>query len=591
MSTRTQPFWPHLCLCAGLATLASITQADVSPPPTAAPFDVIITHGRIIDGTGSPWYSADIGIRNGRIAAIGALADAKAVQHIDAGGRVVAPGFIDMLGQSELTVLVDPSVPSKIFQGITTEITGEGESIAPLSGATRAAMQTALEHFHLNADWTNFEGYFRRLEQQGIGINLGSYVGATTVRETVLGMDDRAPSSNELDRMRGLVREAMEQGALGVSTSLAYAPAPYAKTEEIIALAKEAAHNGGIYATHMRSEGDSLMSALDETFRIAKEAEIPVEIWHLKVAGKANWGQMPAVIAKINAARAAGIDVAADTYAYTAWFNDMSAFTPPWAHDGGKARLIERLKEPKTRARIKQDMMTPSTDWDTEWLEITGPDAILIGVTQNPALHDLQGQTIEQIAQTRGTTPIDTLLDILIEDGAFTQCAVFGMAQEDVTLALTQPWVSIDNDSAGTSPTGLLGKEHPHPRAYGTFPRILRKYVREEHVLTLEDAIRKFSALPASRLKLADRGVIKQGLWADLVIFDPDTITDRASFEDPNQLSVGMQWVLVNGVPVIAEGAASGARPGKVLRGPGYHSPAVHEETGTAESTTKPAGK
>ncbi len=482
-------------------------------------------------------------------------------------------------------------MPSKIFQGITTEITGEGESVAPLSGAARTALHGALESFHLSADWTHFDGYFHRLEQQGLGINVGSYVGATTIREVVLGAEDRAPSSGELDRMRALVREAMEQGAMGLSTSLQYAPAPYASTEELIALAKEAAHYGGLYATHMRSEGDNLMAALDETFRIATEADIPVEIWHLKVAGKGNWGQMPRVIAKINEARAAGIDVAADTYGYTAWFNDMSAFIPPWAHEGGKTRLIERLKDPKSRARIKQEMNTQSATWDNEWLEIAGPDAILIGATQNPRLHDLQGQTIEQIAQARGTAPIDTLIDILIDDDAATACAVFGMSQEDVTLALTQPWVSIDNDSAGVSPTGLLGAAHPHPRAYGTFPRILRKYVREDHALTLEDAIRKFSALPAARLKLADRGVIKQGLWADLVIFDPDTITDRASFEDPNQLSVGMQWVLVNGIPVIAEGVASGARPGKVLRGPGYPVTSPREEAPNAGSSGKAAGK
>ncbi|HUO78819.1 MAG TPA: D-aminoacylase [Steroidobacteraceae bacterium] len=553
-------------LCAG-ALLVAVAAAAA---PAAPPFDVVIANGRVVDGSGSPWYAADVGIRDGRIAAIGRLADAPARRRIDAAGRVVAPGFIDMLGQSELTVLVDPRLPSKIFQGITTEITGEGGSAAPLAGHYRAELQPTLEHLGLRADWSDFAGYFGRLERQGIGINLASYVGATTVRAIVIGGDNRAPSAAELARMQALVRTAMEQGAVGLSTSLEYAPAPYASTEELIALAREAARYGGIYATHMRSEGDAIDAALDETFRIGREAGIPVEIWHLKVAGRSNWGRMADVVARINAARAAGIDVAADTYAYTAWFNDMSAFVPPWAHDGGTARLLERLRDPAMRARIRKDMQTPSTDWDNEWSEIEGPESILVGVVSNPALRPLQGQTIQAIAAARGKDPLDTLLDVLLEDGAQTGCAVFGMNEADVALALVQPWTSVNNDSSGTSTEGVLGAEHPHPRAYGTFPRILRKYVREERRLTLEDAIRKFSALPAARMRLADRGLIKRGMWADVVVFDPQTITDRSTFNDPNQLASGMQWVLVNGVPVIDDGRATGARPGKVLRGPGY---------------------
>ena len=553
-------------LCAG-ALLVAVAAAAA---PAAPPFDVVIANGRVVDGSGSPWYAADVGIRDGRIAAIGRLADAPARRRIDAAGRIVAPGFIDMLGQSELTVLVDPRLPSKIFQGITTEITGEGGSAAPLAGHYRAELQPTLEHLGLRADWSDFAGYFGRLERQGIGINLASYVGATTVRAIVIGGDNRAPSAAELARMQALVRTAMEQGAVGLSTSLEYAPAPYASTEELIALAREAARYGGIYATHMRSEGDAIDAALDETFRIGREAGIPVEIWHLKVAGRSNWGRMADVVARINAARAAGIDVAADTYAYTAWFNDMSAFVPPWAHDGGTARLLERLRDPAMRARIRKDMQTPSTDWDNEWSEIEGPESILVGVVSNPALRPLQGQTIQAIAAARGKDPLDTLLDVLLEDGAQTGCAVFGMNEADVALALVQPWTSVNNDSSGTSTEGVLGAEHPHPRAYGTFPRILRKYVREERRLTLEDAIRKFSALPAARMRLADRGLIKRGMWADVVVFDPQTITDRSTFNDPNQLASGMQWVLVNGVPVIDDGRATGARPGKVLRGPGY---------------------
>jgi dihydroorotase/N-acyl-D-amino-acid deacylase len=351
---------------------------------------------------------------------------------------------------------------------------------------------------------------------------------------------------------------------------LQYAPAPYASTEELIALASEAGRYGGIYSTHMRSEQNGIMQAIDETIRIGREAHVPVEIWHLKTAGKSQWGKMKEVIAKIENARASGVDVTADTYAYTAWFNSFSAFVPPWAHDGGQAKLIERMKDPVTRARIRKDMTTQTTEWDNEWLAIPGPESILICVVQNPALRPLQGKTLAQVAASRHQDPIDALLDILIEDKAYTSVAVFGMEENDVALALAQPWVAIDNDSQGTAPAGILGQEHPHPRAYGTFPRILRKYVREEHRLTLQDAIRKFTSLPAQRLGLTDRGVLKQGMWADIAIFDPEQIHDVATFENPNQLSVGIQYLLVNGVPVIAGGKATNALPGKALRGPGY---------------------
>ncbi len=533
-------------------------------------FDLVIINGHIVDGTGSPWYSGDVGIRDGRIAAIGNLSESARKKTIDAHGRVVAPGFIDMLGQSEATILVDPRLPSKIYQGITTEITGEGGSAAPLSDAIIAADRPGYEHLKINADWRTFRQFFARLEKQGMGINMASYVGATQVRRMILGDDDKQPTSEQLEKMKSLVRDAMRDGAVGVSTALEYAPAPYAKTEELIALAGEASKFGGIYATHMRNESDTVLESIDEALRIGREAHIPVEIWHLKVAGKANWGRMPEVVAKINQARAAGADISADTYAYPAWFNSMSAFVPPWAHDGGDAKLIERLKGPATRARIRKDLETSSKDWDNEWQEIPGPEAVMIGVVQNPALKQFQGKRLSEVALAWKKDPMDALFDLLIEDKAFTACAVFGMSEPDVTLALQQPWVSVDNDSSGASPEGILGEEHPHPRAYGTFPRILRKYVREEKKLTLEDAIRKFSALPAQRMRLVDRGVVKQGMWADVVIFDPEKIRDLATFDNPNQLSEGMEYVLVNGVPVIESGKMTGALPGKVLRGAGY---------------------
>jgi N-acyl-D-aspartate/D-glutamate deacylase len=546
--------------------------------PGGEPFDVVILHGHIIDGTGSPWYSGDVGIRDGRIAAIGNLAGASAKKTIDAHGMVVAPGFIDMLGQSELTIMVDPRAPSKIYQGITTEITGEGDTVAPQTDATLAADQAEYKHYGLTPTWRTFTEYFARLRKQGIGINLGTYVGATQIRRVVIGTVDRDPTPEELTRMKSLVDQAMQEGALGLSTALEYPPAPYAKTPELIALAAESAKYGGIYATHMRNEGDGVMNALAEVVRIAREAKTSVEIFHLKAGGFPNWGRMPEIVKFIDHARASGLDIEADTYAYTAWNNGLAAFIPPWAHDGGDEKMLARLKDPATRARIRKDMLTRSSAWDNEWQEVKGPDGILISTVLNPQLDSLEGKRISEIAKEGSpalglppnSDPIDTIFTILLADNANTQVSVFGMSEPDVELALKQPWVSVDNDYQATSPEGILGKDHPHPRAYGTFPRILRKYVREQHLLTLPDAIRKFTALPAQREHLIDRGVLKKGMWADVVVFDPETIHDVATYENPNQFSVGMKYVLVDGASVIDDGKMTGARPGHVLLGPGY---------------------
>ena len=433
-------------LLLALVTFASLlaaalplgAQSPAQPAAHTPPFDLVIVHGHIIDGTGSPWYSGDVGIRNGRIAAIGNLAGAPAKRTIDARGRVVAPGFIDMLGQSELSILVDPRLPSKIFQGITTEITGEGDSVAPVNDAMLAADHQTYEHYHITPDWRTFQQYFARLQKQGMGINLASYVGATSVRRMVLGDADVQPTPAQLDQMKALVRDAMRDGAVGLSSALQYAPAPYAKTSELIALASVASHYGGIYATHMRSEGDAVLDSIDESARIGREAHIPVEIWHLKAAGKANFGKMPQIVARINAARASGVDISANTYAYTAWFNTFSAFIPPWAHDGGDAKLIARLKDPATRARIRKDMLTPGKDsagedWDNEWQEVPGPDGILIAVVQTPALLPLQGKRLSEVAEQWHEDPIDALCDLLIKDNAFTEVAVFGMDEPDVS--------------------------------------------------------------------------------------------------------------------------------------------------------------
>jgi len=510
-------------------------------------YDVLIRNGHIIDGTGSPWYSGDVGIRTGRIVAIGNLSHARAQRVIDAKGMVVAPGFIDMMGQSELTILVEPRLPSKIFQGITTEITGEGDSVAPLSDSLIQASRIRFEHLQITPDWRTLDQYFVRLEKQGMGLNLATFVGATQVRRFVLGDADRAPTAEQLTEMRSLVRQSMLQGAMGVSTALEYPPAPYASTEELIALASEAAKLGGIYASHIRTEGEGEMVALDEAIRIGREAGIPVEIFHIKTEGKPSFGKMPDVVA-----------------------NQLSAAVPPWAQDGGDAKMIERLRDPATRARIRRDLETPSTKWENEWQEIDGAQDILILAVHNPELLPLRGKTLADVAKLWNVDPMEALFDLVIKDEAFTLVAIFAISEPDIVLALQQPWVSVGCDMWGTSPEGPLSKEPVHPRGYGTFPRVLRKYVREEKKLTLPDAIRKFTALAAQRMRLVDRGVLKEGMWADVVVFDPDLVRDLATFENPHQLAQGMEYVLVNGVPVIDQGKATNALPGKVLRGPGY---------------------
>ncbi|MBV8974618.1 MAG: amidohydrolase family protein, partial [Sinobacteraceae bacterium] len=449
--------------------LALLLLAVWMPQAGAASYDLIIRDGHVIDGTGSPWYAADVAVRDGHIAAIGRLKGASAAHSIDAHGKVVAPGFIDMLGQSELTLLVDPRAPSKIFQGITTEITGEGESVAPLTELMVKEHAATYQRYGINADWRTLAQYFARLEKQGIGINFATYLGATSVREMVIGYADRTPTAEELRQMQELVEQGMRQGAMGISSALEYPPAPYASTAELIALARAAAPFGGIYATHMRDEGNAEAAALEETLRIGREAQIAVEIFHLKVGAKPSWGTMPQLVERIDQARAQGLDVSADTYAYTAWSNNMAAFTPPWANDGGKQQLLMRLKDPALRARMRKDITTPSFKWDDEWLEIAGPQDVLITAVDHEELRRYQGKRLSEIAAEWHEDPIDTIFDFLIRDEAATYVAVFGMSEPDVALALQQPWVSVCTDDAATSPQGILGAVHPHPRAYATF--------------------------------------------------------------------------------------------------------------------------
>jgi dihydroorotase/N-acyl-D-amino-acid deacylase len=536
----------------------------------AQPYDILIRNGRLVDGTGNPWVYADVGITGDRISFVGrAPANAPAKRVIDAKGLIVAPGFIDMLEQSEWNLLIDKQAVSKLTQGITTGITGEGGSIAPQNDETLADRRDFLAHYHLSVDWRDLDGYFRRLEKQGSGINLGTYVGATQVRKYVMGSANRAPTADELSRMQQLVEQAMRQGAMGVSTSLIYAPAAYAKTDELIALAKAASKYGGIYTSHIRNEGNNEMEALEEAFRIGREASIPVEIWHLKVSGRQNWGKMPSVIAAIEGARASGLDVTANQYPYIASGTSLGATIPPKYHEGGSDAFVKRLREAEVRAAIRKDL---SGDGGAEnmWRGTGGPQGILVASVLDPALKSYEGKTIAQIAADEKKDPLDALLDVVIAGKDHVGAVYFTMNEDDVKFAMKQPFVSVGCDAGAVNFQGPLSESKTHPRAYGSFPRILGRYVREQHLLTLEAAIRKFTSLPAQRMGLRDRGMLRAGAFADITIFDPATVNDVATFEDPHRPSTGIEFVIVNGVLSVEHGKVTGQLGGKPLRGQGY---------------------
>src|SRR5438874_2693846 len=468
-------------------------------------YDTLIRNGKVVDGSSNPWFYGDVGIIGDRIAFIGhAAIDVKAKRTIDATGLVVAPGFIDMLGQSEENLLIDKRAISKLTQGITTEITGEGESIAPLVKSDLVDRKDYLEHFHLTLDWQSLDQYFNRLAKQGSAINLGTYVGAGQVRKKVLGQVNRAPTADELKDMEEFVGDAMLDGAMGISTALIYAPSSYAQTDELIALAKVASKYGGIYATHMRNEGDEEMLALDEAFRISREASIPVEIFHLKVSGKQNWGKMQQVISKIEDARAHGIDVTADQYPYVASATSLGALIPPKYHEGGSNALVARLKDPKTKEAIRQELES-GKGYENMWRGVGGPEGVMLVSTIVPELKQYEGRTVADVARMQRKGPFDTVCDLLIQSKDKIVAAYFSMQENDVRLAMQQPWLSVGTDYGAVAPDGLLGESKSHPRAYGSFTRILGKYVREEHLLRLEDAIRKFTCLPAQRVATGDR--------------------------------------------------------------------------------------
>lgn len=537
-----------------------------------ADYDVLIVNGRVIDGTGSPWYAADVGIRGDRIVAIGKVAGsgAHAVRTIDAQGQIVAPGFIDMLGQSETSLLIDNRSLSKLSQGITTEITGEGGSISPQNEKTLAPMKPFLDHYHLTVDWTTLDGYFARLTRSKTPLNLATYVGAAQIREAVIGDDDRAPTPQELEQMKQLTAQAMQDGAMGVSTALIYPPGTYAKTDELIALAQVASHYGGTYATHMRSEGATETEAIDEAIRIGREAGIPVEIFHLKVSGKSRWGSMPAVVARIEKARAEGIDVRADQYPYVAGATGLASSLPPWVADGGTEKLLARLRDPATREKIKADMAGDHKDWENIYFDVGGASGVMIAQVFNPALNKYVGKSVAEMAKAEGKPELDALFDFILADGAQSGAIYFMAGEDDLVYGLKQQWTSIGLDAGEMSLDGPLYEPHTHPRAFGSMPRFLGHYVRDEHLMPLEQGIRKITSMPATREHLADRGQIRVGAFADITIFDPETIIDRATYAEPTKLSEGIDWVFVNGQLEYDHGKLTSAMAGRPLRGPGY---------------------
>ena len=553
-----------LIFAAGVLASALRMKSAPPSPADAAPYDIVITGGRVIDGTGNPWFLADIGIRGGRIAAIGHLCGpggngCPAHSRIDAAGLYVTPGFIDMLGQSEITVLVDNRAESKIRQGITSEITGEGESVAPENEKTLPEDQEGVAPYGVTIDWRTLTQYFARFERQGSAINLGTNIGAARVRKAVLGSENRPPTPPELAQMEQMVADSMKEGALGISTALIYAPGTYAKTDELIALAKVAARYGGIYSTHMRSEGKDIFTALDEALRIGREAGLPVHIYHLKVAGASVWGKMGQVIARIDQARASGEEVTANIYAYRAGANGLSANLPSWALEGGTDKAIQRLKDPATRAKIKAAMAG-------RFREYMAHD-ILINSVAIEKLRNLQGKRIDEIARERKQDPVDAMFDILIQDRMQTGQITFMMQEPDIERAFVQPWVAFGCDYGAVRPDGVLGRERAHPRAYGNFPRLLAHYTRDLHLLPLEQTIRKMTSLPAQIMRIEDRGILRPGMWADVTLFDYAKLRDIATYEDPNRYSQGIRYVIVNGQLVLDNGKMTDARPGRPIRG------------------------
>ena len=533
-------------------------------------YDFVISGARVMDGTGAPWTHGDIGIVGDRIAAIGDLHEATAQNRIDAAGLTASPGFIGVQGQSEFNILVDNRAASKITQGVTTEITGEGTSIAPLNDRLIADLQDDAKKYGVTLDWRLLDDYLRRFERAKPAINLGTFVGAGGIRTYVVGKDNRPATPTELDQMRRLVAQAMEDGAFGVSSALEYVPDTFASTDELVELAKVARQYGGVYFTHQRSESDRIYPSLDEVFTIAQRAGISATIWHLKAAYQENWGKMPEILRRIEAARARGIDVAASVYPYTRASNGLVACFPPWVSEGGTEKMLERLKDPATRARIRKEMDEPGAAWENEWRGSGGPQGVTLIQVVNPELHKYEGMTLEEVGRQMGKDPEDAAMDVAIADRGNSSVVIAIMQESDVRAAVSSPLVTYGSDSPAQAEDGPLSTTKAHPRAFGTFPRILAEYVRTEHTMRLEEAIRKMTSQAASRVGITDRGILRPGMMADIVVFDAAAIRDVATYSSPLHYSQGVKDVFVNGRPVVLDGTITDERPGKGLRGPGY---------------------
>jgi len=555
----------HLCI--GLIFLLLSTFAAAQGPV----YDFIISGGHLVDGTGAPWVEGDIAVAGDRIVAIGDLSKASARKRVDAKGLVVSPGFIDMQGQSEFNVLVDNRAASKITQGVTTEINGEGSSMAHVNDRMKKEDEEVAKKYGVTLDWSTLDEYFKHFERTKSAINLGTFVGAGGIRNYVMGTVNRPASPAELEQMRQLVAQAMQDGAMGISTALEYVPDTFASTDEIVELAKVARQYGGVYFTHQRSETDAIFSSLDEVFAIAQRANISTTIWHLKTAYHENFGKMPEVLRRIQNARAQGIDVAASAYPYTRASNGLVASFPPWVSEGGIDQMIARLKDPVQRERIKKEMDQSSTTWENEWLGSGGDGSgiMLIGL-MNPELTKYEGMTLQEIGRLWNKDPKDVAMDIVIADHGHTGQVISIMDERDVTAAVSSPIVTYGSDSEAQAEDGPLSKTKAHPRAFGTFPRILGIYAREQQMMSMEEAVRKMTSLAARRVGLLDRGILRPGAFADIAVFDPKTIRDVATFNDPMHYSVGVKYVFVNGRPVLWDGAITDERPGRPVRGAGY---------------------
>ena len=531
-------------------------------------YDLIIRGGTVYDGSGSAPVVADVAIKADTIAYVGAqegLAGATAATEIDAAGLAVSPGFINMLSWATESLIEDGRGMSDLLQGVTLEVFGEGWSEGPLNDSMRADAIRSQNLIEYDIDWTTLGEYLESLERRGISPNVASFVGATTVRIHELGYEDRAPTADELERMKALVRQAMEEGALGLGTSLIYTPAFYADTDELIELAKVAAEYDGMYISHMRSEGNRLLESVDELLRIAREADIRAQIYHLKAAGRSNWHKMDSVIARVEAARNEGLEITADMYTYPAGATGLDAAMPPWVQEGGFAAWRRRLQDPEIRARVAEEMRTPTDKWENLYLAAGAENTLVVGFRQEH-LRNLTGLSLAQVAAQRGKSPEETAMDLVVEDSSRVSTIYFLMSEENIRRQIALPWVSFDSDAGALAPEGVFLEFNPHPRAYGNFARLLGKYVREEQVITLEEAIRRLTTLPATNLRIAKRGALRVGFYADIAIFDPEAISDRATFEEPHQYAIGMRHVLVNGVPVVRDGEHTGATPGRVVR-------------------------